>query len=47
MQVLDELDSTLSQPPALPEIYVKQEKSINGLIDGLIADLQKLKKAHM
>jgi hypothetical protein len=33
-------------PPKLPEAYVKAEKSINGLIDSGIADLQQLKVRH-
>jgi hypothetical protein len=33
-------------PPKLPEEYTKAEKSINGLIDSCIADLQQLKVRH-
>jgi hypothetical protein len=36
----------LVPPPKLPEAYSKAEKSINGLIDSYIVDLQQLKMRH-
>jgi hypothetical protein len=46
MQPLDGLREELLIPPKLPEAYNKAEKSINGLIDNCIADLQQLKVRH-
>jgi hypothetical protein len=46
MQPLQGLREELSIPPQLPEAYTKAEKSINGLIDSYIADMQQLKVRH-
>jgi hypothetical protein len=46
MQRLDGLLEKLMTPPKLPKAYIKAEKSINGLIDSCIADLQQLKMGH-
>jgi hypothetical protein len=46
MQVLDGLREELVTPPKLPEAYTKAEKSINGLIDSCIGDLQQLQIRH-
>jgi hypothetical protein len=40
------LRKKLVPPPKLPEAYTKAEKSINGLLDSCIADLQQLKVRH-
>jgi hypothetical protein len=40
------LRKKLVPPPKLPEAYTKAEKSINGLIDSYIVDLQQLKVRH-
>jgi hypothetical protein len=46
MQLVSGLRKKLVTPPKLPEAYVKTEKSINGLIDNCIADLQQLRVKH-
>jgi hypothetical protein len=46
MQQLDGLREDITTPPKLPEVYTNVEKSINGLIDSCIADLQQLKIRH-
>jgi hypothetical protein len=43
---LQGLREELVTPPKLPETYTKVEKSINGLIDSCIVDLQQLKVSH-
>jgi hypothetical protein len=40
------LQKKLVIPPKLPEVYIKAEKSINGLMDSGIDDLQQLKLKH-
>jgi hypothetical protein len=45
-QQLDGLREELMTPLKLPEAYIKAEKSINGLIDSYVADLQHLKIRH-
>jgi hypothetical protein len=46
IQLIAGLRKKLVTPPKLPEAYIKAEKSINGLIDSGIADLQQLKVKH-
>jgi hypothetical protein len=46
MQLLGGLRRKLVPPPKLPEAYTKAEKSINGLIDSCIVDLQQLRVRH-
>jgi hypothetical protein len=46
MQSLEGLREELTTPPKLPEAYTNAEKSINGLIDSCLGDLQKLKIRH-
>jgi hypothetical protein len=46
MKLLDGLRAKLVVLPKLPDTYTKAEKSINGLIDSCIADLQQLKVRH-
>jgi hypothetical protein len=46
MKRLNGLRKKLVTPPKLPEAYAKAEKSINGLIDSCIADLQQLRVRH-
>jgi hypothetical protein len=46
MQALSGVREELVTPLKLPEAYTKAEKSINGLIDSCIADLQQLKMGH-
>jgi hypothetical protein len=46
MQPLEGLREELLISPKLPEAYTKAEKSINGLIDTCIGDLQQLKERH-
>jgi hypothetical protein len=45
-QQLDGLREELVAPLKLPEVYAKAEKSINGLIDSCMADLQQLRVRH-
>jgi hypothetical protein len=45
-QQLDGLREELVAPLKLPEAYIKAEKSINGLIDSCVADLQHLRIRH-
>jgi hypothetical protein len=46
MQALSGVREELVTPLKLPEAYTKAEKSINGLIDSCIGDLQQLKVRH-
>jgi hypothetical protein len=46
MKRLNGLRKKLGTPPKLPEAYFKAEKSINGLIDSCIADIQQLRVGH-
>jgi hypothetical protein len=46
MKRLNGLHKKLVTPPKLQEAYAKAEKSINGLIDSCMADLQQLKVRH-
>jgi hypothetical protein len=46
MQLLGGLRKKLVPPPKLPEEYTKAEKSINGLIDSCVVDLQQLRVRH-
>jgi hypothetical protein len=46
MQLIAGLRKKLVTPPKLPEVYIKAEDSINGLIDSCVADLQQLKVKH-
>jgi hypothetical protein len=43
MQLTGRLRKKIVTTPKLPEAYIKANKSINGLIDSGIADLQQLK----
>jgi hypothetical protein len=45
MQLLDGLREELAVPK-IPDAYTKAEKSMNGIIDDCIADLQQLKIRH-
>jgi hypothetical protein len=46
MQLVDGLCEKLTTLHKLPEAYMKAEKSINGLIDSCMTDLQQLKIKH-
>jgi hypothetical protein len=46
MQALNGVRENLMMSPKLPESYTKAEKSINGLIDSCITDMQQLKVRH-
>jgi hypothetical protein len=46
MQLLDGLREKLVTQPKLSEAYIQAKKSINGLIDSCVADLQQLKVKH-
>jgi len=46
MVMIGGLDETLSAPPVLSEDSAALKDSINGFIDGWIAELQQLKKSH-
>jgi hypothetical protein len=46
MKRLNGLRKKLATSPKLPEAYAKAEKSINGLIDSFIVDIQQIKIRH-